>query len=174
MPAKSTRRATDVAAADDQQRLRGIKTQLRTAKDRLQQRVCTPANGYAGKPSDYYYVPGYCVNRDAKAAVKRPTATMGVAAAQTKREIQLLDKALKEYPKDYNDGNIIGSNLYLTIGVFSGMLDTKARLQHPDPVQRYKYLIGMLQSNSKGRAVEFTVPRFTVLSLVAEALKRLH
>ncbi len=164
----STTRTLD----EDQARLAKAKRSNKDLREALKQRVCV-APEYPGKPEDYSYVPHFCVarrNGKGSGVPRKPKAT--VSAADTQREIRVLEKAIEGYGKGYQEPDIELTNIQLMTKLHDKMLETKERIAFPDPVLRYDDLISRFVRGSGTR--NFVAPRYTVFTLVLGALKALH
>lgn len=160
----STTRTLD----EDQARLARAKRSNKDLREALKQRVCV-APEYPGKPEDYSYVPHFCVARSGKGSgiPRKPKAS--VSAADTQREIRVLEKAIEGYGKGYQEPTIVKTNIRGMTKVVVKMLDVRFRLQYPDPVKRYDFLIDESVRTLGNR--DFVVPRYTVFKIVYGILK---
>lgn len=157
-----TRAQREVAAAKE----RHVRSRMK-ARDEL---CVDPV--YPGKPSDYTFVGAHCVKKGTanprKAAASTKEGT-GIPAAQTQREIKVLQKAIDAYGKDHGDWNIVGTNIERMTEAFQYMISRKKRREQPDPLKRYDDYLELVAHAGKKR--DFVVPRFTVLKLTLAAMR---
>jgi hypothetical protein len=178
--AKSEGADAAAAAAEASKRADGVRALRDAARrwgDATRDRVCTPARGFAGKPSDYVYdLKESCTLADPKAraeaqkrakqraAARKAGATVPSVAA-TRRELAQLDRVVNLHygglmPVD--EAPMSPSSLPLFVNL---MLRPSERLAQPDPELRYAAIARQFAK------LDQKVPgRFTVLSLVKVAL----
>ncbi len=153
-----------VGTSTDEGDVRASQARVKQVKKDLRDKVCVPANGYAGKLEDYTFVPGFCVNKNhrgkPKTAKINKDGTISVDA--TRKEIKILEKELAKYSPKMADGNVTSEKLPVVVLMFKLMLATRTRVRYPDPIERYKHLTS---------ETRYPLPTFTILSLVCEALK---
>ncbi len=149
----------------DQVMLAMNKRGVKEMRESLRNKVCVTPD-YPGRPEDYRYVAHFCVKKsDPNAPPKPPKRT--ISAADTAREVRILEKAIAAYGKDYREPDIEGNNIIMLQLSFRYMLEH--RKTQPDPLDRYDKSIDYCAKVIKGR--NFIVPRFTVLRLVLSAIK---
>jgi hypothetical protein len=156
---------------------RALRDAARTWGDATRDRVCTPARGFAGKPSDYaYHVNERCTLVDPKARAeaqnkkrgkdgKAAKAAMPTLAA-TRREIAQLERVVNLHyggVMPVNEGPMSPNMLPLIVYM---MLRPSTRLAQPDPELRFAEVQKQIES------IDSTMPgRFTVLNIVKNALQ---
>ncbi len=151
-----------------QRELEATQARAQRVREELRREVCV-APKYPGKPEEYKYVPQHCVKKGQGSAVR---VTGGIPLADTRREIRLLQKAIDAYGKHHRDADIEGTNIDLMMGVFARMLDSKDRKNHPDPIERYSALVDKITKELHHDSI--VVPRYTVLTLTMNALRKTH
>jgi hypothetical protein len=158
----------------DQVMLALNKRGVKEMRESLRNKVCVTPD-YPGRPEDYRYVAHFCVKKgDPNAPPKPPKQT--ISAADTAREVRILEKAIAAYGKDYREPDIEGSNINTMRYVFEYMVKLDARKKFPDPLKRYEYAVDFVKKGhaASGKSnVEAAIPRYTVLQLVLAAMKRL-
>jgi hypothetical protein len=153
-----------VATSTDEGNVRASQAKVKQVKKDLRDKVCVPANGYAGKVEDYTFVPGFCVNKNNRGKPKTTKVNKNgtISVDATRKEIKILEEELAKFPPGASDGNVTSEKLPALIAIFTLMLSVKHRRNTPNPVERYAYL-------TQDKSVP--LPTFTILSLVCEALK---
>jgi hypothetical protein len=150
----------------------------RAWRDAARADVCTPARGFAGKPTDYVYdLKESCTLADPKAraeALKRAKprarrADGGLATvpsvAATRREVLHLDRVLSQHYNNLMPSNEGPMSPDALPRVMDMMLRPEERLAQPNPELRFAELARRIPVG------EVMPGRFTVLSLVNVALK---
>ena len=155
-----------VATSTEEGSVRASQAKVKQVKQDLRDKVCVPANGYTGKPDEYAFVPGYCVNKTNRSKSKTTTGKIHkngtISVDATRKEIKILEEELAKYSPAQADGNVTSEKLPVVVLMFKLMLATRTRVRYPDPIERYKHLTS---------ETRYPLPTFTILSLVCEALK---
>lgn len=171
-----TKTKTKVGRAENREVLRGAQRKLQETTDSLRDRVCTGPR-YPGKPADYTYVLSEsCRPKAMASAPRRPsTGKLTLPARQTRNEIKKLESALEvEFPPDHEEQIVVNGITGVVVELFLMMIAPDQRLQHPDPLLRYKRLIDKLSTRNRSDVaakIISHIPRFMVLRLTLVHLR---